>query len=274
MNLHSDTIVATLKAKKGKFRLHPLSANLYKGGYSGNIGLDVSGKKAKLSLDEKLSGVQSGPLLKDFMGKEYVTGEASVAAKMTASGLDQMDIRRTLNGNGSFKFANGKVTGVNIGQLIRNAYAVYKKQPMPKKEEKSTDFANLSGSFTVTNGVVNTKDLSALSPLFQVAGKGSVNLVKERLNMRLNTTILHDAGDVASGGVAELKGEKIPVTVKGSFSDPKFGVDVASIFEAKVNAEVEKKKAEVKKEVDKQIESEKKKLEKDLENKLKNMFKF
>ncbi|MEN8169171.1 MAG: AsmA family protein [Pseudomonadota bacterium] len=274
MNLHSDTIVATLKAKKGKFRLHPLSANLYKGGYSGNIGLDVRGKKAKLSLDEKLSGVQSGPLLKDFMGKEYVTGEASVAAKMTASGLDQMEIRRTLNGNGSFKFANGKVNGVNIGQLIRNAYALYKKQPMPKKEEKSTDFANLSGSFTVTNGVLNTKDLSALSPLFQIAGKGSVNLVKERLDLRLNTTILHDAGDVASGGVAELKGEKIPVTVKGSFSDPKFGVDVASIFEAKASAEVEKKKAEVKKEVDKQIETEKKKLEKDLENKLKNMLKF
>ena len=274
MNLRSDTVLATLKAKQGKFRLHPLSANLYQGGYSGDLGFDVSGQVAKISMDEKLSGVQSGPLLKDLMGKEYVTGEANLAAKMTASGLEPEAVRKSLNGQGSFKFSNGTVNGINVGQLIRKGYAAYKQQPMPKEETKSTDFANLSGSFVVKNGLVSTGDLSAKSPLLQVAGKGTANLVSEGLDLRLDTTILQSSGDLASGGGEELRGEKIPITIKGSFSDPKFGVDVGSILEAKAKAKIDKKKAEAKKKAQQKLDVEKEKLEQKLQDKLKNMFKF
>lgn len=274
MNLRSDTIVTTVKAKGGKFRVHPLSAKLYKGSYSGDIGFDVSGKQPLLSLDEKLNGLQSGPLLKDFMGKEYVTGEANLAAKMTARGLEPQAIRKTLNGNGSFKFANGTVNGINLGHLIRKAYALYKQQPAPKEEKKATDFADLSGSFTAKNGLISTSDLSARSPLFQVAGRGSADLVSEKLDLRLDTTIVSDIRDASGERTGEMGGEKVPVTIKGTFSEPKFGVDVASIFEAKAKAEVEKKKAEVKKQVDKRVDEEKKKLEDKVQDKLKDMFKF
>ena len=274
MNLRTDTIVTTVKAKGGKFRIHPLSANMYQGSYSGNLGFDVSGKQPLLSLDEKLAGVQSGPLLKDFMGKEYATGVAQLAAKMTARGLEPMDIRKTLNGKGSFKFADGAVNGMNLGHLIRKAYALYKQQPAPKEEKKATDFADLSGSFQVKNGLVSTRDLSARSPLFQVAGKGSADLVSEKLDLRLDTTIVSDMRDASGERMGEMGGEKVPVTIKGTFSEPKFGVDIASIFEAKAKAEVEKKKEEVKKLVDKRVDEEKKKLQKGVEDKLKNMFKF
>jgi len=285
MNLHSDTIVTTVKAKGGKFRVHPLSARLYQGSYSGDLGLDVSGKVAKLSMDEKLSGVQAGPLLKDFMGKEYATGKAELSAKLTASGLEPMAIRKSLNGNGNFRFSNGAVNGINIGQLIRNAYALYKKQPTPKEEEKTTDFTDLSGSFSVKNGLVTTNDLSARSPVLQVAGKGTVNLVSEGLDLRLDTTILTDKGDIAAGGTGELKGHQIPITIKGSFSEPKFGVDVASVLKAKAKAQIDKKKAEAQAEIERkkaearaELERKKKAAEeeakKKLEDKLKNMLKF
>lgn len=274
MNLRSDTIVTTLKAKGGKFRLHPLSANMYQGSYSGNIGFDVSGETPRLSMDEKLSGVQAGPLLKDFMGKPYATGEASFAANLTANGLDPMSVRKSLNGSGNFSFNNGTVNGVNIGQLIRNAYAAYKKQPKPAEEEKSTDFANLSGSFKMVNGLLTISDLSADSPVLQVAGKGKVNLVSEKLDMRLDTTLLHDDKDIAAGGAAELKGQVIPITIKGAFSDPKFGVDIASILEAKAKAVVEKKKEEVREEVEQQVEKKKKRLQREVEDKLKDMIRF
>ena len=185
-----------------------------------------------------------------------------------------MDIRKTLNGKGSFKFADGAVNGMNLGHLIRKAYALYKQQPAPKEEKKATDFADLSGSFQVKNGLVSTRDLSARSPLFQVAGKGSADLVSEKLDLRLDTTIVSDMRDASGERMGEMGGEKVPVTIKGTFSEPKFGVDIASIFEAKAKAEVEKKKEEVKKLVDKRVDEEKKKLQKGVEDKLKNMFKF
>lgn len=263
MNLRSTDIVTRVRAAKGKFRVNPLGAKLYKGSYAGDLSFDVSRKTPLLGLNEKLTGVQAGPLLKDFMGKDYVTGKANMAVKMTAKGIEPMAVRKSLNGNGSFSFENGQVKGVNIGQLIRVAYAKVKKQPEPKEETKDTDFADLKGSFTVKNGLVNTKDLYARSPLFQVKGKGTANLVNEKLDMRLDTTVVGNLQDAANQSIGELKGTMIPITIKGKFSDPSFGVDVESVLRARA-----------KKEVDKAVKKEKKKLEEDIKNKLKDAFKL
>jgi AsmA protein len=274
MNLRSDTIVTTLRAEKGQFRVHPLSANLYQGGYSGDLRFDVRADTPKLGMDEKLSGVEAGPLLKDFLGKEYVTGKANLAAKLTARGIKPKAVRRSLNGSGSFSFDDGQVNGVNIGELIRKAYALYKKQPLPAEEAKQTDFTALKGSFTVKNGLVSTSDLAARSPLFKVAGKGTAHLVSEQLDMRLDTTVVSDLKNAANQSIDELKGVMVPITIKGSFSEPKFGVDLASVLRARVKAEVEKKKEEVKEQVQERVDEEKEKLEKGLEDQLKNMLKF
>jgi AsmA protein len=285
MNLHSDTIVTTLRAQKGQYRVHPLSANLYEGGYSGDLRFDVRSDTPRLGMDEKLTGVEAGPLLKDFLGKDYVTGRANLAAKMTARGIEPMAVRKSLNGNGSFSFENGQVKGLNIGYLIRKGYALYKKQPAPKEEVEQTDFTALKGSFSVKDGLVRTRDLYARSPLFQVDGKGTAHLATEKLDMRLDTTVVSDLKTAANQNIDELKGVMIPITIKGSFGDPKFGVDVGSVLKAKVDAEVEKKKQEAQAELErkkkeaeakaqKRIDEEKKKLEKGVEDKLKDMLKF
>lgn len=273
MNLHSDTLLATVKGQKGQFRVNPLSARMYQGGYSGDLRVDARGDTPILGMDEKLTGVQSGPLLKDFLGKEYVTGTANLAAKMTARGIEPMGVRQSLNGNGSFSFDDGQVKGVNIGHLIRKAYALYKKQPVPAGEVQATDFTALKGSFTVKDGLVSTSDLSARSPLFQVDGKGTAHLVSEKLDMRLDTKIVSDLKNAANQSIDELKGVTVPITIKGSFSDPSFGVDVASVLRAKVEAAVEKKKEEVKEKAKERIEEEKEKLQEGLEEKLKDTFK-
>jgi AsmA protein len=285
MNLRSDTIVTTLKADKGRFRLHPLSANLYQGSYSGNVAFDVSGKEPQLSMDERLNGVEAGPLLKDFMGKDYVTGTAELQAKLTATGIEPLAIRNSLNGSGSFSFAKGAVKGFNLGQLIRNADALYRKQPQPKEEVRETDFSELRGSFAVKDGLVTTSDLAARSTVFQVAGKGTVNLVSEKLNLRLDTTIVSDLRDATGERSGDLKGQKIPVTIGGSFSEPEFGVDLASVLKEKAQAEVDKKRAEIEADIERQkkaaeleakkrLEEEKKKLEQQMQDKLKKMLKF
>jgi AsmA protein len=261
MNLSSETIDATLKAKAGHFRLHPLSAKLYEGGYSGNLRLDVRSETPKLAMDEKLSGVQAGPLLKDFLGKDYVTGKADVAAKLTTQGLEPDVIKKNLNGNGHFSFDNGQINGLNIGQRIREAYALYKKEPKPSEEQKQTDFSRLSGSFSITNGLVKTRDLSARSPLFQVDGKGQADLVKEKIDMRLDTTIVSDIRDATGRRTGELAGQVIPVTIKGSFSEPKIGVDVASVLKAKVKSAVDEKKREAQQKLEQRKREEQQKLE-------------
>ena len=272
MNLHSDSIVKTLRAEKGLFRVHPLTANMYQGSYSGDLRFDVRQTTPKLGMDEQLSGVQAGPLLKDFLGEDYASGKTNLSVKLTAEGLDPAQVRRTLNGNGQFSFEDGQVKGINIGHVIRQAYALYKQQPAPAEESRQTDFTALRGSFTVRNGLLNTRDLNARSPLFQIDGQGDVNLVSEKLDLRFDTTIVGSLKDAANQELDELKGQKLPITVKGSFSNPKIGLDLESVLRARVQQAVDKKKEEVRDKAEERIDEEKKKLEQQLKDRLKLRF--
>ena len=79
-NLRLSNVHLTTKAKDGVIALHPAGADLYQGVYAGNIRIDASGKQPKLSVNETLTGVQAGPLLKDLQGQAVVTGVADVSA--------------------------------------------------------------------------------------------------------------------------------------------------------------------------------------------------
>ncbi len=272
MNLRSTDIHATLNAKDGLIRVYPVGAKLYDGSYQGNLTFDVRGATPLSSMDEKLTGVQAGPLLKDFMGKDYVTGTGSVSAKLTARGIDPMEARKSLNGNVAFSFENGAVNGINIAQLIRNAYAAYKKQPPPKDEVKQTDFAAITGTATVKDGLVTNNDLSAKSPLLRVDGKGTANLVSEALDYRVSAAIVGTLEGQGGKDLEELKGLAIPVHIGGTFRDPKFNVELGALLDAKAKQQIEAEKKKAQEQVNKKIEQEKKNLQKELEKQFKLKF--
>lgn len=88
MKLSATDIAVTVKAKDGVINISPISAKLYDGTYAGSIGLDASGNQPKLSVNEKLSGIQAGPLLTDLQGEDRLSGTGDIEAKMTAVGID------------------------------------------------------------------------------------------------------------------------------------------------------------------------------------------
>ncbi|MFA5626023.1 MAG: AsmA family protein [Thiohalomonadaceae bacterium] len=245
MNLRASDVHATLKAKDGLLRVYPVEAKLYDGSYDGNLSLDVRGKEPLIGMHEKLTAVQSGPLLKDFMGKDYVTGTANLSAQLTAQGLHPEQVRRTLNGQAAFSFTDGAVNGINVAQLIRNAYAAYQKQPLVKDEVKSTDFALISGSATIKNGLLNNQDLKADSPLLRVEGQGTVHLATEDINYLLKAAIVGTLKGQGGKELDELKGLTVPLRITGSFSEPKFNIDLASLLDDKAKQKLDAEKQKV-----------------------------
>jgi AsmA protein len=265
----SSDISLGVHAKSGLITLNPIKANLYNGNYKGNIALDVRKDTPKFSFNEALSGVNVGPLLKDTMGKELVAGTANASAQLTATGADLVAIKKTLNGKAKFNFLNGAVKGVNIGQMIREANAKLNKKPKPPKTNNETDFAEMSGSVTITNGIVRNKDLVMKSPLLRIHGKGSVDLPRQKIKYLVNTSIVKSNEGQAGKELSELKSLTIPIKVTGTFDKPKFSLDLGRVLQARAKKAVEKKKKQIKKDVDKRIKSEKKKLRKRLKDELK-----
>jgi len=270
----SSDISLRVHAKEGLITLNPIKANLYKGHYKGNITLDVRKDTPKFSFNEALNGVNVGPLLKDTLGKELVSGTANASAQLTATGAELDVIKKTLNGKAKFSFKDGAVKGVNIGQMIREANARLNKKPAPPKTTNETDFAEMSGSVTVTNGIVRNNDLVMKSPLLRIHGKGSVDLPREKIKYLVNTSIVKSNKGQSGKELANLKSLTIPIKVTGTFDKPKYSLDLGPVIQAKAKEAVEKKKKQIKKKIDKKIEGEKKNIKKKLENELKKLFKF
>lgn len=250
MNLRSSDLHATVNAKDGLLRVHPVGASLYDGHYEGNLSLDLRGKEPLIGMDEKLAAVQAAPLLKDFMGEDYVSGTANLSAQLTAQGLDPEQVRRSLNGKLAFSFTDGAVNGINIAQLIRNAYATYQKQPAPKDEVRSTDFALISGSATVQNGLLTNNDLKAESPLFRVNGQGTAHLASEELDYLVKAAIVGSLEGQGGKELSELKGLTVPLRITGRFSEPKFSVDLASLLDARLQQKLDAEKERLQEKLD------------------------
>ncbi|MDT8383539.1 MAG: AsmA family protein [Gammaproteobacteria bacterium] len=270
---HISDIVYGITAKGGQIRLSPAQANLYQGRYSGNIALDVRKDTPVLSADEKLSEVHVGPLLKDMLGDDKASGTASLMAKVSANGLTPEAILQSLNGTASFQLADGAVKGVNLGQLIREAYARIKGKPAPPKTTNVTDFAAMSGSVDIRNGVLHNQDLQAKSPLLRIAGRGKVDLPRQKIDYLLNTSIVETDQGQAGEDLSELKGLTIPVKITGSFDQPKFALDLQPIIKARAEEKLKRQKARLEEKADKKLDEKKDELKKKAEDALKDKLK-
>lgn len=280
-NLRSEAVEIGVNAKGGKIRIHPASARLYGGAYSGDIGLDAAGKEPVYALHEKLEQVQMGPLLKDMMGEDKLLGTANLEAKLTARGNAPATIRQTLSGTAAFAFTDGMVKGINIAQLLREASAKLKREPVPKSDaSNATDFSAMGGSFTLKNGVVENRDLEAKSPLLRVQGAGTADIAKETMDYRLKVAVVGTLAGQGGAALQDIKGLTIPLRIHGSFSEPRFRVDLEQVLSAESKAKVEARKQElkakeeqIKQEQAQKLEEKKEQLKQKVEDKLKDRLK-
>jgi AsmA protein len=252
--LRSSDIDIQLKAKDGVLNLKPFNAKLYGGAVQADASLDARKDTPRFSVNEKLTGVQAGPLLKDLTGKEQILGTANVNARLTGVGLSSANIKQTLTGTAGFEFTDGAIKGVNIASLIRSAQAKIKGEPAPAQTgPNQTDFALMKGTAKITSGKVVNDDLLMQSPLLRITGAGMVSLPQETIDYTLTTKFVGSLKGQGGEGIEELKGLSIPVHVGGTFSKPTYAPDLAAVLSDAAKAEVEKKVEKEKKKLQKKI---------------------
>ena len=172
-----------LKLKDGIFTADLKELALYEGTGSGSVTLDASGKVPSLKKSFSLEGVQAQPLLADAAGFDRLAGTAQADYTIAARGLSQLDMVKNLNGKGGVKFANGAIVGINLAAMVRNVSTAF--LDSSAGETQKTDFSELSGTFTIANGLLKNDDLSLQSPLLRVNGAGTSDLPARTLDYRV-----------------------------------------------------------------------------------------
>jgi AsmA protein len=234
-NLRLQDIQLQAKGKDGLLTLNPLSAGLYSGTYKGNVSVDARGKQPQLAMDEKFTGVQIGPLLKDFQGQALLTGLTNAGIKLSATGADADAITRTLNGKAEFQMTDGSIEKMDIVGKICRAFSAVSVPSLSKEdlvagvmqmlaqqaksdEKPTTDrtkFSEMGGSMVFTNGIGINDNLLLKSPLLRVEGTGKIDLPKQRLDYQTTVALVKSCEGQGGKGYRELANYPIPVAISG-----------------------------------------------------------
>ncbi len=268
--LRISDLAATVQARNGLIRLNPLNAQLYEGHYRGDMLLDVRGKTPLFAVHERLEGVQTGPLLKDYMDNDILVARADAEIRLLSGGLTLDEIQRRLKGTAMVALSDGALKGVNLARMIREVAAAAKGEPLPPDDQpKATDFTDLQATFRIQGGRVSNDNLRMNSPFLRVAGEGEVDLLQRNIDYLLRARLVGNPAGQGGKALEELQGLDIPIRVSGNLEQPKFQVDKAFITHV-LRREVEKK---IQKKLEKALEKKQDELAPELQQQLKDTFK-
>jgi hypothetical protein len=218
---------ATITLSKGELTL--ILRQLRAAGGDINFALTVDGSQQApgISYQVQLTGVQARPVLKTLADSDRLSGNMAFQTNGQSRGLTQKQLVSALNGQGSFTFTNGAIHGIDVASTLRQAQTL---GFGATSGEQKTDFAELAGSFTITNGVLANKDLRMLAPLLRISGSGVVPMPPRTIDYRVEAKLVGSLE--GQGGQEALAGLPIPIAVTGSWDDPSFGVDWGTVLSA------------------------------------------
>jgi AsmA protein len=227
-----------LSGAKDSPKQQEISANLYGGQIKANT--RVNGRS--YAVNTQLQGLNTGPFLKDFVGKDSVSGLGNLSLDVTGAGATVGDVRRTLNGAVSFNLQNGSVKGFNLGQVIRNGQALLSGQQTTAKDNavQQTDFATFSAAGKIVNGILKSDTLDAKSPLLRLSGAGEIDLINETINYVAKPTIVETSQGQGGKELDALRGLTVPIQLSGNLYAPQYQVMVNDVLKQQATAQLQK----------------------------------
>jgi AsmA protein len=201
---------------------------LYNGSGKGHVVVDGSGAVPAISQSVELTNIDSFPLLRDAADMKRLEGKANAKYAITGRGKNQKEIVASLNGDGNVKFVDGAIRGVNIAAMVRNVSTAFLKQGFD--EAQKTDFAELGGTFTIRNGIFETKDLAMQAPLLRLAATGTSDLAARTMKFRIEPKLVGTLE--GQGAEADKPGLVVPVIVEGTWDNPTWKPDLMGALQA------------------------------------------
>jgi len=240
--LELEQVDLNLQTSNGRMRLHPMTAGLFGGSYSGDVNIDVSGSVPVLSMNESVQGVDLARLALAMFEQQNISGTMSGNFTLAGRGQDMVEIQRTLDGNMSFELKDGIYEGTDIWYEMRRARAVLKKETPPEPALPArTKFTSVTATGVVTDGVMRNDDFVADLPFMQLTGKGDVDLPAGTVDYDLRARVFRKPEALEEATAEEIEDftkTVIPLKITGPLTAPKVRPDIEELLRQRVEKEV------------------------------------
>jgi AsmA protein len=224
-DLQLDRSALALRLQGAHLALDLQEIALYGGQGSGQLDLEVVDGTPRISNHFRLERLQALPFLTAAADFERLRGTANLELSSQTRGRTERELVRNLNGKGQATFRDGAIVGINLAAMVRNVAAAF--EGGGTGEERETDFAELSGSFAIRDGILTNDDLWLQAPVLRVSGRGQIDLPERTLDYRFEPQAAPTLE--GQGGSREVAGLLVPVIIRGPWDDPTFTPDVSSV---------------------------------------------
>jgi len=220
--IHVEKSAMTLRVNNGRMDVELTDLAAYQGGGKASVVLDGSSTPMAVTLNANLTSVQMEPLLSDAMNLDKLTGKGNITVALTSKGQSQRALIGALNGKGSMNIADGQIKGMDLLKMLNTATSAVGSALTGGGGE--TKFSHLTGTFTVTNGIVHNNDLVLDSPGLKAEGAGTIDLPQRRVDYKVTP---------------KVAGLSVPVNVQGPWDNLSYVPDVAGIVKGGVGGAVD-----------------------------------
>lgn len=211
----------TAKLSGGKLDLSVKELGFYQGGVQGVVRLDAA-RGVALDADVTASAVRLLPMLRDLADVTNLEGLGRVNFAVSGAGESLDAIMRSLDGNGAISLTDGALVGFNLAEMVRNLTGGGGAQ--------KTDFSEISGTFTIRDGVLSNGDFAFLGPLIRITGEGTADLGAQTANFRLVPKAV--ATLKGQGGALDRAGLSFPLIISGPWANLSIRPDLQAGIEA------------------------------------------
>lgn len=148
---------------------------------------------------------------------------------------------KTLQGSLEFTSSEGEIRDINklagssklataafsVVKIIYQVFSAAKLDNLSLGTGNVIKYSKIEGAYTIKDGVINLDKSTIITNLLTVKASGTIDLVTENLNMKVDTHF----GKVAEGSAFK----PIVLKIKGTMSELKYSVDVISTVTSVVN---------------------------------------
>ncbi|GAB7026035.1 AsmA family protein [Geotalea toluenoxydans] len=197
------------------------------GSFSETARVDLGQKGFTYSTTLAIQGVKADSLVAAFAPKAAGTvfGTLSLNAQLAGKGTQTAAIKKNINGQGTYNISQGKLTGSGLVQSLA--------QFLDLEQLRVVQFEKFAGSFKIVNGKVIV-DSNITGRDVHITPKGTAGL-DSSLDLSLETRLAPQLTSRITRGelgkmITDEKGWGIlPLKVKGTFSAPRFQIDVSGV---------------------------------------------
>ncbi|MBT8115435.1 MAG: AsmA family protein [Arenicella sp.] len=249
--LEFNDVNVQIKSTQGSVSIVP-RAKLYEGKLGGSMDFTEQSGVSTLRIKNEINLVSLGSLLEAADVSKQLTGIGSLVLDLT---ITERDGEQHNSGTVKLLAKNGAIKGVDVKGIIDKGYEQYlalrgrqvEKQTDGEGQSSANDetrFAELLGTFSISDFNMSNRDFSMKAPLFRIAGEGDIDIAGQTVDYLLNVSVVNTSSGQGGEALDNLRGITLPIRLRGSLLAPKYSLDMKALYKGLLAKEVEQKKSE------------------------------